>query len=94
MITCSTTKRLSGGKTIKVDLEVTNEIIKNIVISGDFFLYPEEYIHIIESELREKKVSEVHKILNKFKNSVEIVSASIEEFAEAIIETYRTCISG
>lgn len=93
MVTCSLVKRLSGGKTIKVDLEVIDEIIKDIVISGDFFLYPEEYIHVIESELREKKISEVPKILNKFRNSVKIVSASIEEFAEAITETYRTCIS-
>ncbi|MFN3268478.1 MAG: lipoate protein ligase C-terminal domain-containing protein [Zestosphaera sp.] len=94
MVTCSLVKRLSGGKTIKVDLEVTGEVIKDVVISGDFFLYPEEYIHVIESELRGKKVSEVSKILSKFRDSVVIASASIEEFAEAIIETYRTCVSG
>lgn len=94
MVTCSLVKRLSGGKTIKVDLEVTDEVIKDVVISGDFFLYPEEHIHVIESELRGKKVSEVSKILSKFRDSVVIVSASIEEFAEAIIETYRSCVSG
>lgn len=93
MVTCSFVKRLSGGKTVKVDLEVIDGNIKDIVISGDFFLYPEEYIHVIESKLKGKNVSDITRILNEFKGVVEIVGASIEEFAETIIEAYKTCIS-
>ncbi|MEM0504746.1 MAG: lipoate protein ligase C-terminal domain-containing protein [Sulfolobales archaeon] len=94
MVKCSSIRRLSGGKTVKVDLEVFDEEIKEIVISGDFFLYPEEYIHTIESELRGRKISEVTKILNTFKDRVEVVGASIEEFAEAVSDAYNSCVSG
>lgn len=93
MATCSFVRRLSGGKTVKVDLEVIDENIKDIVISGDFFLYPEEYIHIIESKLKGKNISEVVRILSEFKGVVEIVGASIEEFAEVVIDAYKACIS-
>lgn len=91
---CSSIRRLSGGKTVKVDLEIVDEEIKEIVISGDFFLYPEEYIHTIESELRGKKISEVAKILSTFKDRVEVVGASIDEFVDVINEAYNSCMSG
>lgn len=94
MVRCSSIKRLSGGKTVKVDLEVVDEEIKEVVISGDFFLYPEEYIHTIESELRGRRISEVAKILSTFKDRVEIVGASIEEFVDAVNEAYNSCMSG
>ncbi|MEM1983209.1 MAG: lipoate protein ligase C-terminal domain-containing protein [Sulfolobales archaeon] len=94
MVLCSSIKRLSGGKTVKVDLEVINDLIKNVIISGDFFLYPEDYIHFIESRLRNVRINDVSKIMYEFKDSVEIVGASIDEFLEVINDAYRSCLSG
>ncbi len=94
LVVCSSVKRLSGGKTVKVDLEVVDGEIKDVVISGDFFLYPEEYIHVIESKLRGRRISEVPEVLNVFKGVVEVVGASLDEFLEVINAAYQTCMSG
>ncbi len=93
MVICSSVRRLSGGKTVKVDVEVIDGNIKDIVISGDFFLYPEEYIHVIESKLKGRGMSDIVKVLKEFKDSVEIVGASLDEFAEAVLEAYKVCVS-
>ncbi|MCS7108840.1 MAG: lipoate protein ligase C-terminal domain-containing protein [Sulfolobales archaeon] len=92
MVTCNSVRRAVGGKTIKVDLEVTNGVIKNIIISGDFFLFPEDYIHLIESRLRGLKIHEVPNVMLEFKDSVEVVGASIEEFIDVINEAYKSCM--
>ena len=31
-----------GGKLVQVDFDVVDEQLRNVVVSGDFFLYPEE----------------------------------------------------
>jgi lipoate-protein ligase A len=31
-----------GGKLVRVDVEVENGTLRDVVVSGDFFLYPEE----------------------------------------------------
>jgi len=90
MKVCTSIKRV-GGKTVKVDLEVLNDTILKIVISGDFFLYPEEAIHEIESRLTGRKVSEVANILNEFKGSVEVLGASIDDLVSVITDAYTSC---
>ena len=31
-----------GGKLVQVDFDLVDERLRNVVVSGDFFLYPEE----------------------------------------------------
>jgi hypothetical protein len=90
MKVCTSTKRV-GGKTVKVDIEVVNDTIVKVVISGDFFLYPEEAIHDIESRLTGRKVSEVASILDGFRGSVEFLGASIDDLVSAVIDAYTSC---
>jgi lipoate-protein ligase A len=40
-----------GGKLVTVNFDVDGEQIKNVQVSGDFFLYPEEALEDIRSAL-------------------------------------------
>lgn len=41
-----------GGKLVRVDLEVANGLLRDVVVSGDFFLYPEEALDAITGSLQ------------------------------------------
>lgn len=40
-----------GGKLIAVDFEVEDGLLRNVEISGDFFLYPEEALDVLTGAL-------------------------------------------
>jgi lipoate-protein ligase A len=40
-----------GGKLVRVDFDLDNGRLCNVVVSGDFFLYPEEVIDDIRAAL-------------------------------------------
>jgi lipoate-protein ligase A len=41
-----------GGKLVRVDVEVTDGALRDVVVSGDFFLYPEEALEGITGALQ------------------------------------------
>ncbi|NWF97094.1 MAG: hypothetical protein HXY34_13210 [Candidatus Thorarchaeota archaeon] len=43
--------KVSGGKMLRVNMDVTERKIKSVKITGDFFLYPEETLEAIEKAL-------------------------------------------
>ena len=45
-----------GGKLVVVDFEVDNDRISNVMVSGDFFLYPEETLEHIKAALEDMPV--------------------------------------
>ena len=46
----SATKKISGGKLIRVDVVYTDQV-EQVKITGDFFLHPEELITVLEESL-------------------------------------------
>lgn len=40
-----------GGKLVAVDFEVADGTLRNVMISGDFFLYPEEALTVLTGAL-------------------------------------------
>lgn len=40
-----------GGKLVAVDLEVDDDELRDVMVSGDFFLYPEEALTAITASL-------------------------------------------
>jgi lipoate-protein ligase A len=40
-----------GGKLVRVDFAVRDGALQDVVVSGDFFLYPEEALHDITNAL-------------------------------------------
>jgi len=59
---------------IKVEVNVENGVITNVIISGDFFLYPEDSLWILEKKLIGVKARKdsINRVLeNFFKEYVE-----------------------
>ncbi len=40
-----------GGKLVVVDFDVVDGVLRNVVVSGDFFLYPEEALEPLTAPL-------------------------------------------
>jgi lipoate-protein ligase A len=51
MININKELKIKNGKLVRVEAIVKEGIIQSIKISGDFFLYPEEAIFLIEQNL-------------------------------------------
>lgn len=67
-----------GGKLVMVDFEVDNGLLKNVVVTGDFFLYPEETLDSINQALENAPVEAgVPELLAK-------LDAAIPEDAELV----------
>lgn len=43
--------KVPGGKLVKVDFSVQDDALHQVVVSGDFFLYPEETLEDIRASL-------------------------------------------
>lgn len=91
MKTLSLVKRSSRGKTIKIDLTIDeeNKVIKDIVVSGDFFAYPPEKLEELEDKLKNKHVSEVDKVIDEYRDTLELVGASLDDLRELVKKAFQ-----
>ncbi len=77
---------------IRVRCIPRNNVITEISITGDFFLYPEDALWIIEDKLRGIKVESekirdrLAKLLKEY--NVSLVGSTLDDFVEAI---YNAC---
>ena len=78
-----------AGKLIKVRARFEDDTIRDIRITGDFFLYPEEKIEDIERVLRDRRLDEVEDILAKVFSDVEYEGISPEALAKVIREAWK-----
>lgn len=71
---------------IRVSIALEKDMIKNIRISGDFFLYPEESLWDIENELTGTRVTEIdYKLKHLFsKHDIVLAGATVEDFIKTI----------
>lgn len=83
--------KVPNGKLLKISLEYNdnNKQISNLHITGDFFIYPEEAIEIIEKQLINTKLNK--KILKEKindiikENKIEFIGLNPEALATGII---------
>ena len=81
--------KVEGGKLVKVKLKLEADKIKEIKITGDFFLHPEELIEELEktlkgSELNEEVLSDYIKAFI-IKNKAVLLGVTPEDFAKCIV---------
>jgi len=81
--------KVVGGKLIKVNLTAEDGKIKKIMITGDFFLHPEEVIEDIERALEgcpldEQKLTELIEDVIKDKQAVPL-GVTPKDFARCIM---------
>jgi len=81
--------KILGGKLIRVECTVEKKILFGIVVTGDFFLHPEDAIQELERELTglraEPEILSSH-VLEFFRKGYKLVGATPEDFAKAVVE--------
>lgn len=83
--------KIPNGKFIRVKAEFeNNKKIKNVKITGDFFLYPEEKIESIENSLKGKilKREEIERTIEKVinKNKIKLLGISEKDFVDVLMK--------
>ncbi len=87
-------QKVKEGKLVKVEVEY-DEVIKNVRITGDFFLHPEDILEKIEKSITglEKTTSEENIISNIQKtiaaDDVQMIGISTESIARLIKEALQ-----
>jgi len=81
--------KVPDGKLLKIFLEEENGKIKNVKITGDFFMHPEEKITVLEEALRGADLNE-QELQQKLKNcleteSIELFGADAGSMAKTVI---------
>jgi lipoate-protein ligase A len=86
--------KTSGGKLIAVEFEVVDGELRNVVVNGDFFLYPEEALPVLAGALENTSASldegsyatAIHTALD---SRAELVGSSPEALAAAVVRALR-----
>ncbi|NJE26315.1 lipoate--protein ligase family protein [Thermococcus sp. MV5] len=72
---------------IRFEIEEEGSIAKNVRITGDFFIYPEETILELEDALKGKKLEELEGIIDEFfsvRMDIEMPYIDAEDFKMAL----------
>ena len=83
-----------GGKLIAVELEVIAGELRNVVVTGDFFLYPEEALPALSGALENSpatldEAAYAAKVRAALDAGGELVGSSPEALAAAVIRALR-----
>ena len=86
--------KVPNGKLIKLFINFDGEQIKEIKLTGDFFVYPEEKITVIEKFLVGKAVTNIEAIKNDFQDllneeDIEFFGIDIDSIFLTISKAYE-----
>lgn len=81
-------KKHPGGKLVKICLNVIDDSVKGVVLTGDFFAEPEEVLEevvekllLLECRLREVKEKVLEILVN---SNIRIYGLTLQDFSEAL----------
>jgi lipoate-protein ligase A len=79
-----------GGKLIAVELDVVDGQLRNVVVTGDFFLYPEEALPLLAGALEHSpaaldEAGYAARVRGALDAGVELVGSSPEALAVAVV---------
>ena len=79
-----------GGKLIAVEFDIANGKLRNVVVSGDFFLYPEEALPLLRGALERspaylEEAEYAARVRDALATRAELVGSSPEALATAVI---------
>jgi lipoate-protein ligase A len=83
--------KIPNGKLLKVSIKFNpkTNIINQIIITGDFFVYPEEAIEIIENELVNTQLNKekLHEKINSTitENNIEFIGLNAKGLTDGIM---------
>ena len=79
-----------GGKLIAVEFDVEDGVLRHVVVSGDFFLYPEEALGSLAGALEGMSASASEqdyaaRVETALSGGVELLGSSPEALAKAVV---------
>ena len=79
-----------GGKLIAVEFAVEDGVLRHVVVSGDFFLYPEEALGSLAGALEGMSASAseqefAERVETALSGGVELLGSSPEALAKAVV---------
>ncbi|WP_048056112.1 lipoate protein ligase C-terminal domain-containing protein [Pyrococcus sp. ST04] len=80
---------------IRVEIDEEGGIAKKVIITGDFFIYPEDIVQELENSLEGRNLSELENVVESFfsvRHDIEMPYLNIEDFKIAIrkaLEAYK-----
>ena len=85
-----------GGKLIAVDFDIVDDELCNVVVTGDFFLYPEEALPILAGALENSPVTlnedgYAARVRTALDSRAELVGSSPEALAVAVVRALGAC---
>jgi hypothetical protein len=89
IITRKAEHKVKGGKLIRCTLQLSDNVIVDVKITGDFFMHPEESIEILENILKGSEFNKetLKKKIAKFYNSnIQVIGAKIDDFTTLLIK--------
>ncbi|HEV2528947.1 MAG TPA: biotin--protein ligase [Thermomicrobiales bacterium] len=86
--------KVPGGKLVKVDFAVEDNQLRDVVVSGDFFLYPEETLEDIRSALEGMDAGTAEDgIADRIRGSLDAGAELLGTSPEAIAVAVRRALS-
>ncbi|MDZ7611197.1 MAG: lipoate protein ligase C-terminal domain-containing protein [Candidatus Moranbacteria bacterium] len=81
-----TIHKVSGGKLLRIKAEINNSVIREIKITGDFFIHPENDLMKIEEILQGKQIDQAKQAVDEFteKNQTQIIGFTSADLQEAL----------
>lgn len=86
--------KMPGGKLIAVEFDVTNGELRDVVVTGDFFLYPEEALPLLGAALEGSpttldEAGYAARVRTALHTKGELVGSSPEALAAAVVRALR-----
>ena len=86
-------RRSMKGKSFRIKAELLGGRIEAVVLTGDFFLEPEESIYRLESALTEAAAAsgydEARALIRASLGSAKLTGIAVEDLADAVLEVRR-----
>jgi lipoate---protein ligase len=95
-MSCRGEFKTPGGKLIAVDFDIVDDELRNVVVTGDFFLYPEEALPVLAGALEKSPVTldeagYAQRVQTALDSSAELIGSSPEALAVAVVRALEAC---
>lgn len=85
--------RKPGGKTLIIEITIENNKIKELVISGDFFAYPENQIDEIEEKTRNLTIQQALEVISKNLKTTKLLGITPEDIIKGIKQAIKNAVT-
>lgn len=77
-----------AGKLIRIRAKFRDDKIEDIRITGDFYIYPEDSIELLEEKLKGARIGDVDKIINDVLEGAEYIGIDSRSLSMAVREAW------